>query len=210
LNSHDLYQFAKEEIFRNSIKYKNDIKFIDGFIISLYLSLSNLTIAKRFRGPDFTEKFLKNMKFEKEKMLFIGLGKKDLDLLITKFPNLNKNNLFCYNPPFIKNLEFSNEEVEKMIKLINSKKIDFVWVSIGSPKQNILSNALIDKTQAHLFFNVGAAFDFLLDKKKRAPKFWQNLGIEWFYRFVTDFRYSRKKVLRSFVAIKFLTHTRLK
>ena len=42
--------------------------------------------------------------------------------------------------------------------------------------------------------NVGAALDFLLEKKKQAPNAVKALGIEWLYRLITDFEHSKKKV----------------
>ena len=41
--------------------------------------------------------------------------------------------------------------------------------------------------------------DFITEKKKEAPKFIREIGMEWFYRLITDFRYSRKKVWRSLI-----------
>jgi UDP-N-acetyl-D-mannosaminuronic acid transferase (WecB/TagA/CpsF family) len=51
--------------------------------------------------------------------------------------------------------------------------------------------------------------DFFLNKKKHSPKFFTKLGIEWLYRLITDFRITKKKAWRSFVAIKYLGRVRL-
>ena len=91
-----------------------------------------------------------------------------------------------------------------MSDLINSKKIDFVWVGMGCPKQNILSKELFEKTKAKSFFNVGAALDFLINKKSKAPNWVQKIGLEWLYRLITDFKNTRKKAWRSFIANKYL------
>lgn len=42
---------------------------------------------------------------------------------------------------------------------------------------------------------VGASIDFLLGLQKRSPKFFQNLGLEWFYRLIMQpkIRYKRIK-----------------
>ncbi len=37
-----------------------------------------------------------------------------------------------------------------------------------------------------LFLLMGASYEFYLNLKKRAPKFWQKTGMEWFYRFTQE------------------------
>ena len=40
--------------------------------------------------------------------------------------------------------------------------------------------------QMPLFLLMGASYEFYLNLKKRAPKFWQKTGMEWFYRFTQE------------------------
>jgi len=200
LNQHDLYQSNKELLFRETLLEKQNLNFIDGFIISIYLSIINLRRVSRTSGPIFSKNFLSNPKLSKNKKhFFIGLEKQDLENLQTRFPHLKK--VSSYNPPYIKDLNFSLREIEKIAKFINEEKSDYVWVGIGCPKQNILSSQLFKKTKAQYFVNVGAAIDFLLEKKKQAPAIFRRLGVEWLYRLITDFKYSRKKVWRSLIGL---------
>jgi len=94
--------------------------------------------------------------------------------------------------------------MEKISRLIVKSEADYVWVCVGCPKQNILTEELYKKTNTRIFFNVGSALDFALEKKKNAPKSFQKVGMEWFYRLITDFEHSKKKVLKSFLALKYL------
>jgi len=204
INSHDLYQFVKDPLFRRAVSFRGNINMIDGFTISVYLSLKKFRVIRRFSGPDFTYSFFSENKFIGRKHLFIGFEKKDVDNLLTKFPSLLKKNIFYYNPPYIQEFLFPKEEITKITNLINSEKIDFVWVGLGCPKQNFLTEDLFKKTKTKYFFNVGAGLDFLLGKKKRSPSLFRKLGLEWFYRLITDFRHSRKKVGRSWAALKSL------
>ena len=205
LNSHDLYQIQKQPLFVESLSTKENTNLIDGFIISLFLTLKEIKNVQRFTGPKFTEFFLKNKNFNvNKKHFFIGPEKEDLKKLANKFKYLNEKNLFTYNPPYIKNIDFPKEEIKKLIKKINLKKPDYVWVCIGCPKQNILTYRIFKDTFAKAYFNVGAALDFILGKKKQAPNIFRKMGLEWLYRLITDFKYSKEKVWRSFVALKYL------
>jgi len=204
INSHDLYHFGIDSSFREAI-YFESTNFIDGFVISMYLSLKNLKKVKRFSGPNFTRNIFYGKSFVKNKKhFFIGFEENDIKKFSEKFSYLKKKDLFYYNPPYIKKTKFSEKEIGKIAKQINSKKIDFVWVGLGCPKQYFLSESLFKKTKARYFFNVGAAMDFLLNKKKRAPEIIRNLGIEWLYRLLTNFNHSKKKVKRSLVSIAYL------
>jgi N-acetylglucosaminyldiphosphoundecaprenol N-acetyl-beta-D-mannosaminyltransferase len=209
LNAHDIYMMNKEIVFSKALLDKNNINYIDGFLISAILSISNLKRIPRNRGPTFTKDFLKSQKLSRKyKHFFIGLNEEDLTKIKKKYPHLK--NSFSYNPPYIKTYKFDKNEIEKISNMINSKKPDFVWVGIGSPKQNIISVDLFYKTKAKYFVNIGAALDFFLEKKQEAPLIFRELGLEWFYRLIKDFRYSYKKVARSLSAIIYINKIRIR
>lgn len=210
LNMHDIYQFVNEKEFNSALSKKENINFLDGFTPKLFICLLKFRRIRRMRGPTFTADLLRSApRIQGKKIFIIGASEEDVNKLVKVFPNLNKKDIRAYNPPFIKGLVFDSKEISKMASFINSFKADYVFVCVGSPKQNILSSMLFPKTTAKLFFNVGAAMDFMLGKKKEAPRIVQSLGIEWLYRLITDFNYSKKKVLRSLVAIKYLSKIEL-
>src|SRR3989344_746283 len=187
LNLHDIYQWSNEPNFRKSLLSKANINFVDGFLISSILSLKNFKRISRTRGPTFTKEVLSNQNFLKnQKHFFIGIEKEDINSLKRSFPHLKK--VSCYNLPYIKEVKFSREELEKVLKKIKKESPDIIWVGIGSPKQNILSLELFERTNKGHFMNIGAGLDFFLGKKKEAPKIIQKVGIEWFYRLITDFK----------------------
>jgi len=210
LNQHDLYYFHKSKLVRKALCSNNVHNFIDGFLISLYLSCKHFKKINRIRGPTFTKEFLNNKKMMgNKKHFFIGLEKKDKKILTKKFPYIEDANIYAYNPPYIKHIKFTKREIKKMSRFINKFNTDYVWMCIGSPKQNILSMDLFKLTKA-MYFNVGAALDFILGKKKEAPHIVRALGLEWLYRLFTDFKHSKRKVRRSLMAIIFLRYVDIK
>lgn len=203
LNSNDMYNIKKNPEFKKSLENRKDIKninFIDGFINTTILSFKNMKKINRMRGPSFTHQFLQDKELSggNKKHFFIGKETREVKKLAEKY-NLNKKKVYAYNPPYIKGTKFPGKEINKIAKEINRVKPDYVWVGVGSPKQNILAIDLFNKIKTkYIFkFNVGAGLDFALGKKKEAPKYIQEAGLEWFYRLVTDFKYSKKKVWRS-------------
>ncbi|AYN66090.1 glycosyltransferase [Euzebyella marina] len=61
-----------------------------------------------------------------------------------------------------------------------------VMISMGSPRQEILSEKLHSKFPQIIFVGSGGRMDILAGKLKRAPKWMQNNGLEWLYRFLQE------------------------
>lgn len=199
-NLHDIWWLNKSKSFRDSFLDERDYFFPDGRILSLKLGI------KQQKGPTFTRNFLLSKNAKNKKHFFIGL-EKDHQKKLSEISKIPLKNLKSYNPPYIKDIKFPDEEVEKISKLIKKEKPDYVWIGIGCPKQDILANQLFEKTnktKPDKFLCVGAGIDFFLGKKKEAPKIFTKLGIEWFYRLITDFNHTKKKAWRHFIALKYL------
>lgn len=196
INLNTVWHLKNNPNYKNLMSENQNIHFPDGKILSVISKISQK------RGPTFTKEFLLSKEAKSKKHFFIGLKNKMLKDL-SKITNISEKNLFSYNPPYINSLEFSEDEKNKITKLLKKTNPHYVWVCVGSPKQEILANQLFKKYPLN-YFNVGAALDFLLSKKKEAPKIFRKLGLEWAYRLITDFKYSKKKVWRSFVGLKHL------
>jgi N-acetylglucosaminyldiphosphoundecaprenol N-acetyl-beta-D-mannosaminyltransferase len=65
--------------------------------------------------------------------------------------------------------------------------IDLVFLALGAPKSEKTAAKLIaEDAPAAVYLNVGAAFDFVCGKPKRAPVWMRRVGLEWFYRLSRD------------------------
>jgi len=59
---------------------------------------------------------------------------------------------------------------------------DIVFVALGSPKQEQLIKILRDDLPQTWFLGVGISFSFLSGDVRRAPRWMQNVGLEWVHR----------------------------
>jgi len=75
---------------------------------------------------------------------------------------------------------------EEVVKDINEKNTDLLFVGMGIPKQEIFIKRNIEKINARLLMGVGGSFDVLAGEVKRAPQFYQKLGLEWLYRMIKE------------------------
>lgn len=197
LNMHSLYLFNKNSKFCEAVSFDSAVNFPDGVTIA-----KKIKVPKQ-RGPDFTRKFLSSNFAKNKKHFFIGLNEDEISKLskITKIP---EKKIEAYSPPFISGIEFSKKDKEKMINAINKSKSNYLWVCVGNPKQEVLSYQIFNEVDVNKIFNVGAALDFLLNKKKESPKIWQKMGLEWVYLGIINPKRTLKKIKMSFIALKYL------
>ncbi len=86
------------------------------------------------------------------------------------------------SPPF---RPLSREEKEEQRDRILSSGATMVWVGLGTPKQDFVTQTLCAELNA-VVLAVGAAFDFLAGSKPQAPQWMQRTGTEWLYRLATE------------------------
>jgi len=172
--------------------------FVDGMGIKLSLKLFGYKFNGRARGTDF---MLKLCEYAAKNGLKIYLYGNTEDTLVTLkrklisyFPELEI--VGYYSPPF---RELTEDENEEIIKKINETKPDIIFVSLGSPKQELWMSKNKDKTNATMF-GVGAAFDFITGNVRQAPFLMQKLGLEWLYRLPQQ---PKKTIYRMSFAIEF-------
>jgi N-acetylglucosaminyldiphosphoundecaprenol N-acetyl-beta-D-mannosaminyltransferase len=90
-----------------------------------------------------------------------------------------------YSPPF---RPLTEKENDSICELINEARPDFLWVGLGSPKQDIWIHEHKHKLKGCIIVPSGATFDFFSGRIKQAPRFVRDVGFEWLYRLMQDFR----------------------
>lgn len=78
------------------------------------------------------------------------------------------------------------EDKQAVFNKISTLKPDVVLVALGIPHQELLIYNNLDKFDKGIFVGVGGSFDVLSGTKKRAPKLFRKLHLEWFYRIITE------------------------
>ncbi|AIQ99300.1 lipopolysaccharide N-acetylmannosaminouronosyltransferase [Pluralibacter gergoviae] len=81
---------------------------------------------------------------------------------------------------------FAPQAREALFEQVRQSGAKIVTVAMGSPKQEILMR---DCRRVHpdaLYMGVGGTYDVFTGHVKRAPRVWQNLGLEWLYRLLSQ------------------------
>ncbi|WP_304317761.1 WecB/TagA/CpsF family glycosyltransferase [Phocaeicola plebeius] len=75
------------------------------------------------------------------------------------------------------------EECEKLVHIINESGANVLLVGVGAPKQEKwIMKYRNEMPGIDIFMGLGATIDFEAGTLKRAPIFWQKIGMEWLYR----------------------------
>lgn len=91
------------------------------------------------------------------------------------------------------------EDMPELVSQINASGAKILFVALGSPKQEQWIQKWADKLDVNIIQGIGGTLDTIVGKVKRAPPIFCKMGLEWFYRLVSDpARASRQKVLLVF------------
>jgi len=81
---------------------------------------------------------------------------------------------------------FSADQQQALFARIRDSGAKIITVAMGSPRQEILMRHCRQVYPDALYMGVGGTYDVFTGHVKRAPKVWQNLGLEWLYRLLSQ------------------------
>jgi N-acetylglucosaminyldiphosphoundecaprenol N-acetyl-beta-D-mannosaminyltransferase len=87
------------------------------------------------------------------------------------------------SPPFRK---LNDQEQAEQDDRIQSSGADILLVAFGQPKGERWIHENYKRLGVPVSIQLGASFDFVAGTAIRAPKWCQKIGMEWFYRMVSD------------------------
>jgi exopolysaccharide biosynthesis WecB/TagA/CpsF family protein len=137
-----------------------------------------------------------------------GVAERLAESLKHRFPGMQT--VGVYSPPF---RHLNAEEDEEVVALISRAAPDVLWIGLGTPKQERWMFEHVHKLQVPVLASVGAAFDLLSGRRKQAPRWLRNHGLEWLFRLLQEPRRLWRRYLiygPQFVAYLALELLRLK
>lgn len=95
---------------------------------------------------------------------------------------------------------FTPQQREALFARIAASGAAIVTVAMGSPKQELFMRDCRQFYPDALYMGVGGTYDVFTGHAKRAPKIWQNMGLEWLYRLLAQ----PGRIRRQFKLLKFV------
>ena len=160
---------------------KSELSTPDSIGVEMAAKRLKTPLKERIQG----QKYFRKIVSEGEKLgwTFYILGGKDdtpkkaIENLKKIYPNLN---IVGYHEGF-----FENEEDEnKVIEEINNLSPNVLIVAMGAPKQEKWIYKNKEKLKVDIACGQGGTLDYEAGNIKRAPEFFQKVGLEWLWRLI--------------------------
>lgn len=175
----EMFEYASKDADFTNIVKEAEMVIPDGVGVKLALQINGVKTA-RIPGIDFTKRLLEESALNSIPVAIIGAKEE----IVTKaIENLQKEinglNIVYYHDGYFENDEEIYNELSK-------KSPKLILVATGSPKQEKFIYNAKKILKPSLMVGIGGSLDVWSGSIKRAPKVFQLLGLEWFYRTITQ------------------------
>lgn len=166
----------KDKNFDKILKDEQTQIIADGIGVVKGAKMFGIELPERITGVELSEQLLKYCdKYNKGIYLF-GAKQEVIEqmekIIKEKYPNCN---ILGAQNGYVQN----KQEVFEQISKTNP---DVVLVALGTPTQEKIIYENLNKFRKGIFVGVGGSFDVISGMKKRAPKIFIKLNLEWLYR----------------------------
>ena len=179
---HEIYQHALHAI-------------PDGTPIMWAASLLGTPLHEKLSGSDMVPKLSAYAAKNDLSVYFLGgspgTAEQTAKALKIKHPKLTIAGTDCPAYGFEKDPRLLQETIDK----VSLAKPHICFIALGSPKQEYFMYQHQNELGAAITIGVGASFDFMAGRIKRAPYWLQSIGLEWFWRLAMEPRRLWKRYL---------------
>lgn len=181
INAEKVLTSERDAQLRALIKEAN-YKYADGvsIVASIRRKYPQAEVA-RVAGADLWEALMQRAGDLGTPVFLIGGQQEVLAQTETKLRSLWNVNIVGSQNGF-----FTPAQRDALFERVKASGAKVVTVAMGSPRQEILMRDCRKVYPDALYMGVGGTYDVFIGTVKRAPKAWQNLGLEWLYRLLTQ------------------------
>lgn len=152
----------------------------DGIGVVKAANILNYDVKERVTGVEIVQGLFRILNQEQKKLYLFGAKKEVVTQLVEKvkkdYPNII---ISGYNDGYV-------EDKDSVFDEIANIQPDAVLVALGIPAQEMLIAKHYNRFEKGIFIGVGGSFDVLSGMKKRAPKIFIKLNLEWLYRILKE------------------------
>ncbi len=182
VNAGKIVQMQNDEQLRESVN-SSDIINADGQAVVWAAKLLNKPLKERVAGIDLMENLVALADKNNYKIFLFGAKEEVVKKVAEGYSKkYNKNIIAGY-----RNGYYNKEDELEIANQIATSGAQMLFVAITSPKkENYLFKYKNQLNKVNFIMGVGGSFDVISGLTKRAPRWMQNNGLEWFYRFLQE------------------------
>jgi N-acetylglucosaminyldiphosphoundecaprenol N-acetyl-beta-D-mannosaminyltransferase len=192
----ELVMMAQEDEAFRQILNEGDLTVPDGIGIILASRIHHLELTERIPGIDLMTKMLAYANRSNKSIYLFGakpgVAEKAAQNIAAQYGNIKIVG--------VQDGYFDAREELRILDRINEVKPDILFTALGAPKQEKWIYKYRKLLNVKVAMGVGGAIDVWAGTAKRAPKLFQKLGLEWFYRLLKE----PKRIGRMMLLPKFL------
>ena len=170
----------KNEDVRKMLLDKETVMVPDGIGVWKAGKKIGYNIEERITGIDIANELLKFGNEQKKSIYLFGSKQEVIDsmkiVIKEQYPNLK---LVGTSNGYVADKDKVFDEIVKL-------EPDIVLVALGIPLQEMLIYKHLNRFKKGIFVGVGGSFDVMSGMKKRAPKIFIKLNLEWLYRIMKE------------------------
>ena len=170
----------KNEDVRKMLLDKETVMVPDGIGVLKAGKKIGYNIEERITGIDIANELLKFGNEQKKSIYLFGSKQEVIDsmkiVIKEQYPNLK---LVGTSNGYVTDKDKVFDEIVKL-------EPDIVLVALGIPLQEMLIYKHLNRFKKGIFVGIGGSFDVMSGMKKRAPKIFIKLNLEWLYRIMEE------------------------
>lgn len=176
---------AQRDVAFKKILNTTDLNVPDGMPLVWLGRRRGYFLPRRVYGPDLLLAFCEKTKGRGYRHFFYGgepgVAEKLAKSLQARFPGIRT--VGTLSPPF---RPLTAEEEENIVNQISNASPDIVWVGLGTPKQERWMHEHRNSLRVPVLVGVGAAFNILAGRRRQAPRWMREHGLEWLFRLLQE------------------------
>ncbi|SFH76654.1 WecB/TagA/CpsF family glycosyltransferase [Pisciglobus halotolerans] len=191
----EIVMFAKNNPFYYKIIKKANYVVPDGVGVIKGAQLLGSPLAERVPGFELMLALLQEANLNQLRVYFLGAKQEVVEKAVAQvrkdYPLIQ---IAGYHDGYF------DLKDKKMINEVQGTQPDIVFVALGFPKQEKWISQYLETAEKGILMGVGGSFDVLSGNARRAPKFFLDHNIEWFYRLLKQpSRFGRMMALPRFL-----------
>lgn len=194
----EIVELCRENLAAKIAVNEADLVLADGIGVVKGAAMLGTPLKGRVPGIEFAAGLMAGLAAKGKKLYLLGakpgVAEQAAGRLQTTYPGLV---IASTHDGYFKDDAAVAEEIRKT-------GADVVFVCLGAPKQELWMKKFGPATGAHLLCGLGGSLDVFAGVVERAPKFWSDHGLEWFYRLCREPR----RIGRMMKLPLFLVHVR--
>ena len=154
----------------------------DGASIVWAAKKLGIPLKERVAGIDLFENLVK-IAAEKGYKIYLFGAKEEV---VTKVKDIFEKQYPKLQIVGYRNGYFTEADEAQIVADMASSGADMMFVAFSSPKKEYWVNKYLEQLNIPFVMGVGGSFDVVAGVTDRAPKWMQDHGLEWFYRFIQE------------------------